>query len=39
MWQCDNCVSVLPASDMDLDGVTIEEGQTMGEVMQRYEAK
>ena len=39
MWQCDNCFSVLLASDMDLDSVMIEEGQTMGEVMQRYEEK
>ena len=39
VWQCENCSRVLLASDMDLDSVMIEEGQTMGEVMQQYEEK
>ena len=37
MWQCDNCLNVLPGAEMEVDDVEIEEGLKMRDVMRAYE--
>ena len=39
MWQCDNCFSVLAVAPAVGDGIGIDEGVTMADIMEQYQER
>lgn len=39
MWQCDNCFSVVVVAAATGDGIGIDEGLAMADIMEQYEER
>ena len=39
MWQCDNCFSVLAVAPAEGNGIGIDEGVTMADIMEQYQER